>query len=122
MTLSFRGRLVASRGDKLQRYGATWYHPFLSSWDRDQENSAFVGRVLFRQAYSTPPDLYRPRSEQAKRAGPNMTNEGHTNFVLGVVRWRHGTTHAPGTPPGGGRARAALPGSQRTARAQLVAD
>src|SRR5258707_15705353 len=52
--------------------------PFLSSWDRDQENSAFVGRELFRQAYSTPPDLYRPSSEQAKRAGPNMTDEGHT--------------------------------------------
>src|SRR5258708_7710814 len=26
--------------------------PFLSSWDRDQENSAFVRQELFRQAYS----------------------------------------------------------------------
>src|SRR5258708_12391059 len=87
MTLSFRGRLVASRGDKLQRYGATWYHPFLSSWDRDQENSAFAGRELFRQAYSTPPDLYRPSSEQAKRAGPNMTDEGNTVSHHTVVVW-----------------------------------
>jgi hypothetical protein len=54
---------------------ATGYNPFLSSWDRDQENSACMGRELFRQAYSTPPDLYRSSSEQTKRAGPNMTDE-----------------------------------------------
>src|SRR5258708_6403301 len=37
MTLSFRGRLVASRGDKLQRYGTTRYHPLLSCWERQAE-------------------------------------------------------------------------------------
>ena len=63
----------------------TGLFPFLSSWDRDQENSAFVGRELFRQAYSTLPDLYRPSSEQAKRAGPNMTDEGHTPSRHSVV-------------------------------------
>src|SRR5260370_23465978 len=60
--------------------------PLLSSWDRDQENSAFVGRELFRQAYSTPPDLYRPSSEQAKRAGPNMTDEGLASFLIGSTQ------------------------------------
>src|SRR5258708_36903348 len=104
-----------------QLYHATWYDPFLSSWDRGQENSAFVGRELFRQAYSTPPDLYRPSSEQAKRAGPNMTDEGRTGFVwvlvvcgcawatngrawwsgsrrVGVAEWRTGRTGRPPTP------------------------
>src|SRR5260221_10234055 len=72
-------------GGFLQLPRQNWYNPFLSSWDRDQENSAFVGQELFRQAYSAPPDLYRPSSEQAKRADPNMTDEGHTNsaWVVG---------------------------------------
>src|SRR5260221_5018096 len=63
-----------------------------------------------------------PHSISSTAVWPIYQTVSHTNFVLGIVRWVHGTTHAPGTPPGGGRARAALPGSQRTARAQLVAD
>src|SRR5260221_13660982 len=67
-------------GGFLQLPRQNWYNPFLSSWDRDQENSAFVGQELFRQAYSGPPDLYRPSSEQAKRADPNMTDEGRSGL------------------------------------------
>ncbi len=45
MTLSFRGRLVASRGDKLQRYGATWYQ----TADMDVIEAAF--RRLLHKAH-----------------------------------------------------------------------
>src|SRR5260221_14681370 len=102
-------------GGFLQLPRQNWYNPFLSSWDRDQENSAFVGQELFRQAYSAPPDLYRPSSEQAKRADPNMTDEGHTisAWVL-VVCGSAEATNESGWSNGSGQGVPARPGSGRT--------
>src|SRR5260221_11218801 len=64
--------------------------PFLSSWDRDQENSAFVGQELFRQAKRRPPARYRPGSGARKRADPNMTDEGH---CVVPEKWREICVH-----------------------------
>jgi hypothetical protein len=65
--------------------------PLLSPRDRHQENSALASRDALRQACAKKPDAGRLSTEQTKSDFPNMTNEGHTSSVSGLVvcecRW-----------------------------------
>src|SRR5258706_14698473 len=63
MGLSFGGRLVAWRGDILQQYGATRYHPLLSCWDGTMPFSCWKPGDHGRSAgiRDTPPAWRGPR-------------------------------------------------------------